>query len=243
MTWMAWIAIVAMCATTGTVGVRLLAVWRRTGERPELHGGVSLLAIGPVGFSLTLLGEALAAEHPDLGRVVWAVAAASLNLGTALIFLFTVEVFHGLSTRMQDFALFFAAWMALLWASEIPVTGYDAQGPAGWPTRVSDFMRAAALLWSGAKSLRHQGLVRRRLALGLGDAVVSDRLLLWGLGIGTAGLVCLLDATAKLVGFSMFHSGGLLLIDTLGGLAASVGLYLALVAREPLAWLRDPQLD
>lgn len=243
MTWMAWIAIAAMCLATGSVGVRLLGVWRRTRERPELHGGTALLAIGPVGFSFTLLGEAVAATHPEVGRVLWALAAASLNLGTALIFLFTAEVFHSLSTRMQDFSFFFAVWMALLWASEIPVTGYQAEGPAGWPTRMSDFMRAGALLWSGAKSLQHQGLLRRRLALGLGDPVASDRLLLWGIGIGSAGLVCLIDAVAKLLGFSMFESGGLLLLDTLGGLSASFGLYLAFVAREPLAWLRDAQVD
>jgi hypothetical protein len=243
MTTMAWIAIAAMCLATGTVGVRLLAVWRRTRERPELHCGIALLTIGPIGFSLTMLSEAVAAPHPELGRALWAIAAGSLNLGTSMIFLFTAEVFYSLSPRMQDFSVFFAGWMFLLWASEIPVTGYDAEGLAGWPTRASDFMRAGALLWAGGKSLQHQGLLRRRLALGLGDPVASDRLLLWGVGIGSAGVVCLVDATAKLVGFSMFYTPGLLLIDTLAGFSASVGLYLAFVAREPLAWLRDPQPD
>jgi len=243
MSWMALIAIGAMCLATGTVGVRLLAVWWRTRESPELHVGIALLTVGPIGFALTGLSEPLAAVHPDLGRVTWALAAAGLNLGSALIFLFTTEVFYSLSLRAKDCALFFGVWMALLWASEIPVTGYDAEGMAGWPTRVSDFMRAFALLWAGAMSLKHQGLVRRRLAIGLGDPVASDRLLLWGMGIGSAGLVCLLDASAKVMGFSMFHTPALLLLDTFAGFSASICLYLAFVAREPLAWLREPAFD
>ena len=241
MSWVALIAIGAMCVSTGTVGLRLLAVWRRTRERPELHAGAALLAIGPVGFTLTVLCEPAARLHPELGRTIWAIAAASLNAGTALIFIFTVEVFHALSLRAKDLAFFFAVWMALLWSSEWAISFYDAIGPAGWPTRMSDFMRAFTLLWAGGKSLHHQGLVRKRLALGLGDPIASDRLLLWGVGIGSAGLVCLVDAVAKLAGISMTGTPGLLALDTFAGFSASICLYLAFVAREPLAWLRDPQ--
>ncbi len=237
---MAWIAIGLMCLSTGTVGIRLLAVWRRTRERPELQAGIALLAIGPVGFTLTGLCEPAAGIHPGLGRAVWAIAAASLNLGTALIFAFTCGVFHALDRRMAWLSRGFAIWMALLWLAEIPVTGFQAVGPAGWPTRVADFMRAFALAFAAVKSIQHQGLVRRRLALGLGDAVASDRLLLWGIGIGSAGVVCGVDATAKLLGVSMFDSPALLLVDAFAGVSASVCLYLAFVARQPLVWLRDP---
>ena len=56
-----------------------------------------------------------------------------------------------------------------------------------------------------------------------------------------AGVVCLVDAVAKVLGISMTGTPGLLALGTCAGFSASICLYLAFVAREPLAWLRDPQ--
>lgn len=45
------------------------------------------------------------------------------------------------------------------------------------------------------------------------------------------------------MGFSMFHTPGLLPRDTFAGFTVSICLCPAFIAREPLAWLREPLFD
>ena len=51
-----------------TVGVRLLLLWRRTRQLPELLIGIGVLGIGPVGFGLQMAGAVRmqAGHDPEL---------------------------------------------------------------------------------------------------------------------------------------------------------------------------------
>ncbi|HIF92541.1 MAG TPA: hypothetical protein EYQ60_05355 [Myxococcales bacterium] len=88
---LAWIGFGLFCLSSLVVGSKLLRLWWRTRELPELLGGVSLLSMGPLGFVPTMLSSHLGTA---VGDVVWACAFASLNLGCVAIFIFTVRVFY-----------------------------------------------------------------------------------------------------------------------------------------------------
>ena len=78
-------------------------------------------------------------------------------------------------------------------ASSSATTGFAEPlrlGPGGTLTSA---LCTANLLWGAVESLRYYALMRRRLRLGLADPLVTNRFLLWGLGIGAAGVGSLIS--------------------------------------------------
>jgi predicted membrane chloride channel (bestrophin family) len=91
-------------------------------------------------------------------------------------------------------------------------------------------------LWSAAEALHRHHLARRRLALGLAEPVVVDRLLLWGIfGLAATGIVGA-NALGVLLGENLSTSPIVLLPMAVLGLAASAAVYLAFL--PPAAYLR-----
>ena len=79
--------------------------------------------------------------------------------------------------------------------------------------------------------------MRRRLRLGLADPLVTNRFLLWGLGIGAAGVGSLISVSVQVVsGFSMSEIPALTLSNSMFGLASAVLMWVAFV--PPAAWRR-----
>src|SRR5262249_3663561 len=89
-----------------------------------------------------------------------------------------------------------------------------------------------AFLWTGLESLRFHGMMRRRLAIGVGDPLVCNRFLLWA----TWGLGCfaldLLNLGYNLAGPDLSrHPAPLLTICVQTSLSSAVW-YLAFFAPE-----------
>lgn len=62
---LAWIGFGLFCLSSLVVGSKLLRLWWRTRELPELLGGVSLLSMGPLGFVPTMLSSHLGTAVGD----------------------------------------------------------------------------------------------------------------------------------------------------------------------------------
>lgn len=87
------------------------------------------------------------------------------------------------------------------------------------------FHAVAALLplaWSAGESFAYHGRMRRRLALGLADPVVTDRFLLWSLGMTAAFTIAGIDTALVLQGSSLIATrfGGLV-IGCIGMISAT----------------------
>ena len=54
-----WLGFLAFFVASLSVGVRLVLLWRRTRQLPELLIGIGVLGIGPVGFGGIMLGSGL----------------------------------------------------------------------------------------------------------------------------------------------------------------------------------------
>jgi len=88
-------------------------------------------------------------------------------------------------------------------------------------------------LWLVADALRFRGQLLRRLALGLADPLVVDRLLLWSLAsLARVALVLIAPITSAVFGMAHLPAGAvtsILLFSSLLILVATVSLWLMLV--------------
>jgi hypothetical protein len=215
------------CVASLFVGSKLLLLAWRTGKQPELFAATALLGIAPFGLGLTVASTVLI-PHSTLGAdLLWAIAALSLNIGTAGAFLFSYRVFHSGNERVRSLVGCLVVLLAALWFIEARLTAFEAASPASAATRIADWLRSAALLWGGLESLRYWTRLRRRIAIGLADPTVLRRFLLWGVALFGAGVSNTIDATTKLFVAQALDYPLLTVANAVSGLAAAICLTLA----------------
>lgn len=173
-----YLAFVAACTA---VAVRLTLAGVRRQALPELALGLGFLLSGCVGFLLMIAPMLAPGLDPDTLAGVAIAGQAVSSVGFLGLYTFNTVVFAP-GSRV---AIALSAAGCLLLA--VGVVGGAAAGaesflrldsPWYWCTFAG---RTGAFVWSAVAGLRQHGLARRRRALGLADAVVANRFLLWGL--------------------------------------------------------------
>jgi len=225
------------------VSVRLLLVWRRTREWPELLISSGFLALALVGFPLML---AAGVERPTTGEVSLPLLAAGLAgvaASLVLIHAFTWRVFR----PNEGWAAFFvvanavaAAGVAGLFVRAIAIAPPDTPPMSVHPP----YSLALRLLfevwyaWVAVEALREWDRARKRMALGLSDPVVVNRFGLWG----SMGVVLALNGAVAMVlearGLSPVHDA--LPAIWLGMNGAVAGVLMFLTFAPParyVAWI------
>lgn len=237
---LAAVAIALLIGVSTLVAVRLLLLHRRTGAWPEfLLGGMLLLSLG-VGYPLNI---ATYQVGPGWSGVLLAAASITVAVGFSLLFVFTWRVF-----RPQ------ATWARVLTAAGVVILlGKGLHGAFQALHRgVVDMIElppveillqtvplVVAYFWTACESLRYYAVMRRRARLGLADAVVTNRFLVWGvMGLCATGGVTL-NIVAVLLHVDALTSPWILLPSALLGFAEATFLTLAFVPpRSYLAWVR-----
>jgi hypothetical protein len=222
------------------VGLRLLALHRRGGGAPELLlGGMLLLSVG-LGYPLLIAADR---AGPDAVRPLFVVSTLAVNAGFALLFAFTWRVFRPGAPWARGLAG--AGVLCLLVNAGLRVWDGLTQQQIRIAAEVvgESVLQTtpvmAAYLWTAWESLRYHALMRRRVRLGLADAAVSDRFLLWGLTALAVTAGVLLNTVALALQVSIFESPWVLLGSSATGLAQAVLLVLAFAPpRAYLAWVR-----
>jgi hypothetical protein len=233
-------AIFLLVGVSTWVAVRLLLLHRRTGAWPEfLLGGMLLLSVS-VGYPLHIAAYRVGPEWSGLFQTG---AILAVPVGFSLLFVFTWRVF-----RPQ------AIWARVLTAvGVITLLGKALHGCLQVHDRgVIDMLdlppveillqtgpALVAYFWTACESIRYYAVMRRRARLGLADAVVTNRFLVWGvMGLCATGGVAL-NTGAVLLHVDPFTSAPLLLWSALLGLAEAVFLTLTFVPpRSYLARVR-----
>lgn len=221
------------------VGVRLLLLARRTGGLPEAVLGAGLAGVCFVTLPALLATVALELGPLGLRTAVFLVGLVPIGLFVASFHLFTWSVFR----RNDALAGSFAVVAALL--------SIVAVGGIGWmriahPGEVELYTRPWALglmtlfgvgfVWTGIESTIYYGRMRRRAALGLADAVVANRFLLWGFA-SLAATGCMLGVgAAKFAGVKVIAEPATQLLIGGAGLVVAVSWYLAFL--PPAVYLR-----
>lgn len=232
-----WIGFAAFFASSLVIGIRLVALARRTGQLPELLIGVGVLGMGPFGYGLSTLADASAETSGILSATFMGSALLALTVGTISQYLFVWMVFRRAERWAPWVFLGAAALATASYALDIHGQGLVDRGGAGPWQETGRALRMGCLFWSSAESLRYHRLMRRRERVGLGDPVVTNRFLLWGIGAGAAFLgTAVANGLRATTGLSVSEVPLVSLVVSLHGLVAAVAMWLAF--RPPAAYLR-----
>jgi len=217
------------------VGIRLLLLSLQTGQMPERLLGLGVLLTAGLGYGLLMvaaIGRSLLAD-PSAAPAFYAhISTAGWvfhNLGVMCVIGFVVHVFR----QGVVWARLLAVVMSItLWAGwgVFASQGGMADGIPRGGYWIAMAVVGTYPFWTAAESLSYYARMRRRVALGLGDQLVANRFLLWGLAsLTTAGTIWLVNipglagASAARAGESPLSQLCLVAAGILG--TATVGIY------------------
>lgn len=232
-----WIGFAAFFVGSSIVGVRLLLLWRRTRQLPELLIGLGVLGIGPVGFGLMVVSQLLATEHPLAGRIGFATAFLAVSGGALAKYLFNWKVYHPNSPWMRRLVYLCGAALLANYLADLVLTGFEnpAQPSPSYFTR--SFLQQACLFWGSIEALRYWSKMRRRVSLGIADPLVANRFLCWGVGAGAAAVGSAVGTVAQMAtGVGMLEMPWVTLSSSAHGLIAAIAIWLAFL--PPAAYRR-----
>jgi hypothetical protein len=225
----------AFALIAGVVGIRLLLLSAETGQMAERLLGLGVLLTASIGYGLmmvSVIGRTLLADPSAAPAVYTHITTAGWifhNIGVMCVIGFVVHVFrHGVVwARLLALAMWITLWVG--WGI------YAWQGGMNDGLPRSGYWIALAVVgtypfWTAAESFSYYNRMRRRVSLGLGDELVANRFLLWGLAsLSSAGSIWAVNVPV-LTGASIAASGGtglaeicLILTGALG--TATVGTY------------------
>jgi hypothetical protein len=189
-------------AVSFLVGVRLLALARRTRQLPELAIGANFVVAGAIGYSLLLAAESLhlfAKRFEGLGSFA---GVTGISVGAALVALFSRRVFRPKSRAAVALLAALVGWLAAgVWGSWILHVAGQGAGAGAWLGHWAPNLGIlAAYGWSSFEPLRYHALMRRRVRIGIADPLVANRFLLWGLGTLSVSAVTALHLVAQMLG-------------------------------------------
>jgi hypothetical protein len=173
----------AFCLFCLWIGARLLLLGQRSGSAPERLLGLGLGLTGGVGYGVLIavsLTRQARGEAPD-ALLTWGsgLGKGIHDLGVVAFLAFVVRVFRPGVTWARGLAAAMAAVMA------VGFVGYGLDGGFvhGRPEGFWYWLEFATIgtypVWSGTEALLYYGQMKKRRALGLADALVTDRFRIW----------------------------------------------------------------
>jgi hypothetical protein len=235
-------ATLAFIVVSAVLGVRLLALARRTERVPELALGIAFFTVGALGYPLGLFTIAPGVPEP-VARAGFALSQLFTGLGSAAVFVFTRTVFRPDAgwARWLVRAMALALSVQTAWSVARAFTGDPArfaEPDAAFTVRQA--ITAFSYAWTALEALRYRALLVRRLALGLAEPEVVNRVLLWAIA-GAGAFAGSATMSAVSVGGSLPWQDPLALSAVgLGGVTSAACAWLAFVPpRAYLAWVRS----
>jgi hypothetical protein len=190
------VAMLLFVVSCSAVGVRLLWLAKTGGGRPALLCGNGFCLIAMLGFPLGVVSGMGVARAGEVVLPLAAVGLLANMLGISCFYLFTVSVFRPSALWAHTLAGAAIAGMAMACVANVAnlalaqSTASSFEVTWGW-TGVFNGICMLCFGWMGLEGMAEWWKSRRRLALGLSDPVVSNRLLMWGVfGLSTT-LLCM----------------------------------------------------
>lgn len=174
------VGVVVQIVVCAAVGVRLLALARRTRQIPETAFGLACLLLGAVGYPLTIPARSGALD-PVVSGWLLGLGLGAQDLAALAIMLGTARTFH-LGDRRASAAVWLAGalFVASLVGHGLTVGFTGGQDGGGWYW-LGFALRFASFVWTCTASVGTWSRLKRQLGLGLADPVAVDRIRLWAL--------------------------------------------------------------
>jgi len=216
------------------VVVRTFALWSRTRGLPELLLSLYLTCATVLGYPVTIAGTRV---PPGEMMPLHMAGQLLMSIGFACLLFFTLKVFRPEALWARGLVglcllLFAVADVAYF----IELIGENPR-PFEQLTDISLITTtpiAIAYFWTTFESLSYYRRLKLRLRLGLAEAAVVNRVLLWGMMTVAAGLAVILSLAVMLAG--SFLTGPVVFVLSCLGLVHACCLFLAF---HPPAWYRS----
>jgi hypothetical protein len=226
------LSLLLFVATTAIVGVRMLLLARRTGERPEFLMGAGMALVGGIGYPGGIISRFGLGSVGEMSFPIWFISTACTQVGIALIYAFTWQVFRAKVTWAKVLVVAGVGSMAAGLAgmahalATAPSTADSALVTRG-PIFIGMVGYAGCFLWTALEGFHHHRMALCRLALGLTDPIVANRFFLWGFfGLMASALTAISAVIAVLGGKPSGTPITMLPMGVLGA-AAATAMYLA----------------
>jgi hypothetical protein len=220
------------------VGLRLLRLACRTGERPELLIGSAFLAGSMFGYPTLVVADRIRTAAPDSALILFFAGWAGLVVAAACLLAFWQHVYHPAGLAARRISLAGSAFLVVSALGLVLTHSAGAQASESPWYLPGLFAQGAAYALNGWASARYWQMLRRRLSLGLVDPVVVNRILLWSAAAWAITLQYLYSTMAVVVtGESSVTGLGIALVSSLGLIAAGTILMAFFPPRAYLLWL------
>jgi len=231
---------------SATVGVRLIKRAIPNRHVPEILMGTAYLLAPGLGYPMVVIGSAL--PERTAGLLMFCAGQVLIVMGCTCFFFFNARVFRPGVVYAQAAAALGAILLAIA-ASEITrgqlALGAGSIGLASVSAASVTMLTVLGLAygWTAYEGFRHNRMMRRRAAVGLGDSVVANRFLLWAIAGSVQFVSDLVAAHSLQMGGNMTVDVGPVLATALAGVCNSALLVLIFMppARYVRWLLRDPQ--
>ncbi len=215
------------------VGIRLLLLWWRTRELPELAVALAFLFGGALGYVPIVVATSVPSLPEPVSTTTLAAGILALDLGAGALWLFTWRVFRPADSRARllflgAITLMFCAFVGQVAAGGLSVTAHQH---SGWYW-AGFLARASAFAWGALESFLYFSVLRKRARLGLTGRSDANVFLLWGVATGAAFLIFTMTALGMLLNESQLPAP-LLVAQSLVGLTAAGAIWLTFF---PPAW-------
>lgn len=148
-----WAGFAGFFVASLVVGIRLVRLWSRTRELPELMIGIGVLGIGPLGDGLLTVAQLLAAR-PAAAAPVMLAGLVAVQVGAASQYGFVALVFHTRQRPARVAAVAATALLVVTLAGDVFTSGLAARSNSGF------------WFWSGCASSVSSGARSSRCATG-----------------------------------------------------------------------------
>lgn len=236
----ALIPLAVFTVIAGSVGFRLIRLWRETRELPEMSLGCGL-AVLALGMPFAASGRIPSIALEPLGRLLFCAGLTANIVGVCMMIAFTYLVFRRYVAwaRAMLAAMCVVDALALGYICAMNLTGSSVEEiktlmKPGTVTLIATML--VAFVWSALESFRVRSALRRQRALGLGDPVVANRFLLWGVGSVTSAMLMGVMLWCVLEGMTIMRESLPLSVMSASGAIMSASWYLTFFA--PAAYQR-----
>jgi hypothetical protein len=171
-------------ATSLVVGIRLIVRSYHSRGLPELLIGCTYAASSGLGYPLTVTAASWPSRAATLGAM--AIGEALIVIGCCCFLFFNAKVFRPTARWSVPVAALGSLVLAACgFAVVVEFFATDDIAQVTERARTATILFLLVLVlgqgWTALEGMRHYRMMRRRLAIGLAEPVVTNRFLLWGI--------------------------------------------------------------
>jgi len=241
MIWLAAIGGGSFVLVSFVLGPRLLSLGRSRRELPEFTMGLCLLLMGGLGYPFATVGRVVTALSDDVRGLFLGCSALCNTVGFAALAIFTWRVFRPASVLVEVMVALCLTALALLVPAEAVWPGLvesalSVEPYPGAPGYLRVVVGLGILYWSCLEAGLFARQLQKRLAIGLADPVVADRVRLWTIAMAGASVSYTTSFVLSFLGIDLPAAPlGAMTVGILG-LVSAASAWLAFL--PPAAYLR-----